>query len=560
MFQEKVRSQAFWTEVREKPEYRRFREELLVMYEKDAQGELKDISYDDFMEYHRTGKRTMVDMIYTPRRRRLNACALLSLIYPEREEYFSNLMNTIWAICNEYCWSLPMHTKNADLEYNDIYIDLCAAITGFELSEIRWLLGDRMSTLMNNRIHREVEKRIIQSFLNHSYNWEKMEKNWSAVCAGNVAGAFMYERPDLFPRIKPRIDAAMNCFLSGFKADGICREGLGYWEYGFGHFVCYAEQLYEFTDGRINLFEEKHVETVARFVTFPYLEDGRVAVSFGDCGRASKVTLATISALDARYGGILESVPANALLYISAEWKKSVRGIVLYDPQKEDRCLAEGEYYAPESGWFVKRNTLFGFAAKGGDNGEPHNHNDVGNFIFSHNGKQIIADLGSGQYIKGYFDYDGGRYQTLCTRSGGHSVPFLDGREQIHGTEYAGKTRYEGGVLTIDLKGAYPECAVTGIVRSFSFAENGVILEDSCTFSKECEWKERMISLIQPKMQEGCVQLENVGIFYDASEWKADFGIAPHRKPDGTDEDVYLIDFERKDQAIAQFRAKICVL
>ena len=283
MFQKKARCKTFWEEVRNNPKYRIFIDELLKIYDKDAQGDIKDISYDEFMLYHKTGKRTMVDEVYNPRRRRLNACALLSLIYPELEDYFSNLMNTIWAICNEYCWSLPMHTKNADLEYNDDYIDLSAAVTGFELSEIRYLLGDRMSILMHNRIHNEVEKRIIRSFINHSYNWEKLRSNWAAVCAGNVAGVFMYERPDLFYQIKPRIDDAMECFLSSFNKDGICREGLGYWEYGFGHFVCYAQQLYDFTEGNRNLFADERVKSIAHFATVPFLEKG-LTVSFADCG------------------------------------------------------------------------------------------------------------------------------------------------------------------------------------------------------------------------------------------------------------------------------------
>ncbi|MBR4059496.1 MAG: heparinase II/III family protein [Lachnospiraceae bacterium] len=560
MFHKKARCKEFWKEVRSNPKYQVFINEILEIYEKYAQGDIKDISYDDFMIYHRTGKRTMVDELYNPRRRRLNACALLSLIYPEREEYFSNLMNTIWAVCNEYCWSLPMHTKNSDLEYNDDYIDLCAAVTGFELSEIRYLLGDRMSTLMNNRIHKEIEKRIINSFINHSYNWEKMQKNWSAVCAGNVACVFMYERPDLFWQIKPRIDAAMECFLSSFKKDGICREGLGYWEYGFSNFICYAEHLLDFTEGKINLYDDDHVKSIAKFVTVPFLEEGRVAVSFGDCGRTCKVSISTITTLENRYGGIADLVPKDACYHITEDWRRSVRSIVLYDSEEKNRSLVDSEYYASESGWFVKKNSLYGFAAKGGDNAEPHNHNDVGNFIFSHNGKQILADLGSGEYVKGYFDYSGGRYNTLCTRSGGHSVPILDGKEQSPGVNFAGKTSFDEGIFKIDLTHAYPKTAVSSIIREFSFKENGVVLKDTYVFDEECECKERLISLLCPEVKDGCIKLENVCIHYNENEWSPQVSSAMHRKPNGMDEEVYLIDFERKNQAVSVFTAEICVL
>ena len=558
MFQEKARSKAFWQQVRTDPRYSVFIHGLKEMYAKDACGELVDISYDDFMAYHLTGNRAAFMTKHDSRRRRLNACALLSLIYPEREDYFSNLNNTIWAICNEYCWSAPMHTKNSDLEYNDDYIDLCASTTGFELSEIRFLLGDRLSTLMNNRIHREIEKRIIHSFINHSYNWEKLQSNWPAVCAGNIAGTFLYEHPDLFDHIKPRIDAALGNFLASFKQDGVCREGLAYWEYGFGHFVCYALQLYETSRGQVDLFADEHIKNIARFASVPFLESG-LAISFADCASTTRVSLSTITVLDDRYSGIYAGIPEKSCIYVNDNWKKCVRNIVLYDPERVRSGFGESEFYAPESGWFVKRTARYGFAAKGGDNAEPHNHNDVGHFIFSHNGRQVLVDLGSGEYVKGYFDYNGGRYHALCTRSGGHSVPILDGKEQSPGAEFSGITDYKDGRLIVDMIGAYPKTGVSRLIREFSFTENSVRLTDRYAFDKECGVVERLISLIQPQVKEGCISFGDVYIAYDAKLWNAKVTSAVHRKPDGTDQNAYLIDFEPKDIAVSVYCAEICV-
>ena len=42
-------------------------------------------------------------------------------------------------------------------------------------------------------------------------------------------------------------------------------------------------------------------------------------------------------------------------------------------------------------------------AAKGGNNQEMHNQNDVGNFIVHVNGESIIPDIGRGRYTKQYF-------------------------------------------------------------------------------------------------------------------------------------------------------------
>ena len=103
MFLAKARDPRFWETVRTDPRYRFFLDELLAQYEEYGRGEIVDISYDAFMNYHRTGSRLLFERTYYfPRRLRLKACTFLSLIYPDNPEYFSNLCNTLWAILNEY--------------------------------------------------------------------------------------------------------------------------------------------------------------------------------------------------------------------------------------------------------------------------------------------------------------------------------------------------------------------------------------------------------------------------------------------------------------------------
>lgn len=147
----------------------------------------------------------------------MSVSAFLSLIYPEREEYLADLQNVIWAICGEYCWALPNHTPDFAFSYNDDHIDICAAIIGAELSEIRYLLADRLAPVVVERMQKEIDKRIIRSYLNNTFEWETKTNNWAAVCASNVAITFMYERPDLYEQIKSRIDKTIGCFLSGLR-------------------------------------------------------------------------------------------------------------------------------------------------------------------------------------------------------------------------------------------------------------------------------------------------------------------------------------------------------
>lgn len=559
MFLDRAKSKKFWETVRTNPKYQPMIDEVLQEYELVAQDEIKDISYDAFMNYHRTGERKLFEReYYMPRRQRLNVCALLSLIYPDNEAYFSNLMNTIWAICNEYCWCLPNHNSTSAENYSDSYIDLFAAETGQALSEIRLLLGDRMDKLMNERIQKEVDKRIIQSFLNTSYPWEEWKTNWAAVCSGCVGCTFMYERPDMFWQVKPRIDRAMECFLSSYKEDGVSREGVLYWQYGFGFFTCYAQHLLEFSDGKINYFADEHITTMAHFLEMTLLGKGAV-VNFSDCGRKAHVGLGTMAILDYHYGDILCNIPKEYYMIMDSlrrgRWQMAVRGFVYFDPERDYNApVKNGIYYKKDSEWFVKKCPAYCFAAKGGHNDEPHNHNDVGSFLVSCDGKQILADLGSGEYTREYFAE---RYTILCNRSGGHNVPVLDGQEQCAGEEYAGKMNYDGSRLEIDITNAYPKTRVSKVVREFTFAENSIQLKDCFAFTEPCEITDRMVSLVKPEISEGQVKLASLIISFDSGLWKVSASEAIHKMYDSTDETVYLIDFERKDPKTTEFSAQI---
>ena len=95
----------------------------------------------------------------------------------------------------------------------------------------------------------------------------------------------------------------------------------------------------------------------------------------------------------------------------------------LYNGLQDGKAaLGTMTYYAPKSAWLIRRTTSYGFAAKGGSNDVSHNHNDIGSFIVVSGGRQLLCDLGPGEYVKDYFN-DQKRYQYFCTSSRGHSVP-----------------------------------------------------------------------------------------------------------------------------------------
>ena len=117
-------------------------------------------------------------------------------------------------------------------------------------------------------------------------------------------------------------------------------------------------------------------------------------------------------------------------------------------------CGARDEEGTPEG---------FYFAAKGGNNGESHNHNDVGNFILYYNGQPAIIDVGVGTYTRQTFSPD--RWKIWTMQSQYHNTPTINGRQQPPGQQYkAENVAFENRGREIrfqaDLAGAYPEDAM----------------------------------------------------------------------------------------------------
>ena len=101
----------------------------------------------------------------------------------------------------------------------------------------------------------------------------------------------------------------------------------------------------------------------------------------------------------------------------------------------------------------------FYLAAKGGNNEEPHNHNDVGNFILYLNGKPLFFDLGTEEYTAKTFSAD--RFSLWYLQSGYHNCPVVNGIDQHDGKEFAASRAEcslteDAASLALEISPAYP--------------------------------------------------------------------------------------------------------
>jgi hypothetical protein len=338
----------------------------------------------------------------------------------------------------------------------------------------------------------------------------------------------------------------MEYYLSGFKNDGICIEGCGYWHYGFGFFTVYADMLKTFTGGKIDWFKNDKVRKVASFIQKMFLS-GNTCVSFADGGRYMQYHLGLCHYLKSLYPDeVVVYHPKFSYNYEGcARYCLHLRGALwlnedYYNNPADDTVSAE--YYAEDSEWFIKRTSSYGFAAKGGNNKEHHNNNDVGAFIYAKNGKQIITDPGAGIYSRQYFD-DSIRYSILECSSRSHSVPIVNGKLQEFGKEYAAsETKYENGVFSTEFAKTYICEGLDSILRSFSFTDDSVTLTDKFIYSGDGDIVERLVSLIKPTYESGVLSIEDTIIEFDNSVCELTFN------EEASDRNhCYFIDFKLKE-------------
>lgn len=502
--------------------------------------------------YEETGERRRYERAYFNRRGRLVALAAAALLDPDITG--RALASALWTVCDEWTWALPAHAGLVERPGRQMpeCVDLFAAETAHTLAEVLALLGDRLPGLVAERVRAEVHRRVLGPFFGRQrkWRWETAPHNWSAVCAGAAGMAALALWPD-----GPRLDraiarclSAMDSYLSGLGADGGCAEGVDYWVYGFGYFTYFAEALRART-GRDLLQESPIAAAAAGFPAAVQLSPGLFA-SFSDASQSPVLPTGLLS----RLAGRLDApVPAVAgVPDFDADpcyrWAHLSRTLAWTDPAVLAGRPPRGGAWLPELAWLVDRRRVGGlpvaFAAKGGHNGEPHNHLDLGHFILAAGAEQLLADLGAGEYHRGYFGSK--RYRSLHPSAEAHSVPVIDGRAQRPGSDAAAEVRGvahhpRGADLLLDLSAAYSESVQ--LRRSFRWRAGSLTLVDS--FAGATDVDELFISRINPDVSDGTVTWRGAGgaarLRFDPDRWRPAVERIATRNHDAAPETVYRL-------------------
>lgn len=561
---------AFWKSLREAPDAGAELEAIRAEGERLLTSPAEELTYSRFSLFAVQGSRLEYERVYFEKRRRLNTFAFLSLLEPESEAYEAALWDAVWAICSEFTWCLPAHVDGKRPVSETI--DLFAAETGFALAELSLLFAGRLPELLRVRVAELVEERLFRPFLEQGpYHWEELTNNWSAVCAGSIGSAallLMQDKRDhsRMARILERTERSMSFYLQGFGEDGACPEGLGYWNYGFGYFVYYADLLLKRTQGQRDWFREDKVRRIAGFQQKSFL-GGRLVANFSDTQPHGSVQPGLSHYLAERYAEV-EAPPAALHADYREDhcsrWAPALRNLIWRDRAASRAAeWRNGDFVFEDAGWLISRfnaaGGTFGFAAKGGHNGESHNHNDLGHFMLAGGGDFFLCDLGCGEYTRDYFGE--ARYGYDCNGSQGHSVPIIDGRLQQAGRErtasvFRCETSEEACGLELELSGAYGDDNLLSFKRKWDWNKTdlpSLSLRDDFRFAKSPgSLTERLVSLIRPKVAGlGLLRLSGgdaldaltLELHYDPQQLDFEVAERTYRDHYGNDTVWYALDF-----------------
>jgi len=412
-----------------------------------------------YREFSINGNRTNYQTPYYERRERLIALTFGELC-EKNCDYITEIIDLIWAICEETSWVIPAHnvakdqsllTKSLPDVFDDgvVAIDLFSATTAATLAWVLYLIGDRIDAevpnIIRERIEFELNRRIVKPYLTYTMRWiTEFVNNWDPWIVSNVLSvtALTVKDPAVREAVVKRSLEFLDIFTETYDDDGGCDEGAGYWVAAGAAWFDALEQLYDMTGGDIDIFGHEFTRRVgeyimnvnivgSKYVTFADAHfqlrsfDQGVVYRYGKRVGSEKLKNFTTGYLD-NETAITEG-NLNFFMY------RFVKNLVQYvEPSAGYQPPKTACYDGMQLGVMRSAHTYTAF--KGGHNNESHNHNDVGSFIVYFDEEPWLIDVGVGTYTRDTFNEN--RYKIWTMQSSWHNLPEIGGKTQHNGGEY----------------------------------------------------------------------------------------------------------------------------
>ena len=485
---------------------------LIAQGEKYLDYTWQSVNATAYLAYERTGNRQVMEKPMSANRVALNALILAELA-EGKGRFMDQLINGTWHIAHMPTWVLSAHlprqkTGRTLPDPSQQIIDLASSPVGAQMSAAYHFFHeafDKVDPVISRVIKSAVKKQILDPYLepsNYKANWwlgfeqkpGAVVNNWNPWCNAESILCFLLLEDDQ-ERLEQAVKQSLKSvdkFIAYIKKDGACEEGPAYWGHAAGKLYDYLQIMHYATAGKVPFFEDTLIKDMGEYISRSSVSEGWV-VNFADAG----AKMSFIPSLIYNYGKALSSAEMQDFAIYNLARKtegrfaapKPMVGNDIFRALESMKPLAEmsarveqlnakiaaGQSLesllaglrtsVPDYTWYpetqfcyIKNESDWFFAAKGGHNNESHNHNDIGTFILYKGSVPVFVDAGVGTYTKSTFDRN--RYTIWSMQSGWHNLPVINGKFQKNGAKYKasdivtsgkGKTR----VFKLNIAGAY---------------------------------------------------------------------------------------------------------
>lgn len=390
--------------------------------------------------------------------------------------FLADIVDLIWAVCDEASWVLPENNRAADgqgpLPLPDALapdLDEAAAETAADLSWTVHLMQrtlDPITPQLCERAVQEVRRRALAPLMGREdltlFDPGRLSAAWCVECL--MAAALLSEPEDhrrwaCLKRCLVQLDQV----LAAYPDDGSTPLGITGWDRGGGAALECLALVRLASDGAVNCFRERQPRLMAHLPAFTHLARG----------------------LFAAYGALEDpGAPPAELVYRAGLWTRDEElcglGGFLYQREQQARRLAAArtpalmrqamaafyqeelaavqpitpdprQLYLPASQLMVAREQAYsdqGFqlAMHGGHNGGGQAHLDVGDLMVCYGGQPVLVDAG------------------FLEETARHNLPTVGGAGQGQGARFCAldpECELTDGyaMMTLNLAQAYPERA-----------------------------------------------------------------------------------------------------